>query len=175
MSDKLDFSLRETASPAELCESVAEVKRLKWIVTKLGPDGFYFFQDGRFSRYMFQEAIQSFINGQFIASIVLAFSFIERSLAGRFFEVGRTDLERATAEVLLREARLSGWLSETEEKLFNNLRELRNTVAHFRDPGSTDRPEIRAILSAKQPYEMLENQAREVLDAAIRLLGKTAI
>ena len=175
MPGELDFSLNETASPTDLISGNGRVERLSWVAKQLGTDGFFFFQDGRFSRYLFQEAIQCFVNGQFIAAIVLGFSFIERSLAGRFFEVGRTDLGRAKIDNLLKEALERGWVFETEYKLLNEMRELRNSVAHFRDPADFSRPEIRAILAAKQPHSMLEDDSRQILDAAIRMLIKTSI
>jgi hypothetical protein len=176
MSDELDFSISESVSSDKILSSSAKGNRLSWVSTQIGgPDGFFFFQDGRFSRYIFQEALHCYIEGQFICTIVLAFSFIERSLAGRFFEIGRADLERSRSEDLLIEAQKIGWLSIEEHTLLQDLKSIRNSVAHFRDPSDFSRPEIRALLSAKEPYVMLENEAKQVLLAAFRVLNKTAI
>jgi len=176
MSDGLDFSLNETVPSEKILNSYAKGSRLSWVTAQIGgPDGFFFFQDGRFSRYIFQEALNCYIEGQFICTIVLAFSFIERSLAGRFFEIGRTDLERAKSEDLITEAKNKGWLSGEEYSLLKELKSIRNSVAHFRDPSDFSRPEIRAVLSAKEPYAMLENEAKQVLSAAFRVLNKTSI
>lgn len=171
----MDFSVNSSATTNDLLGGDGRVERLVWVTKQLGSNGLFFFQDWHLSRFLLHESIHCFINGQFIATVVLGFSFIERSLAGRFFEIGRTELERANSESLLDAALEQEWLSSEEHQHLNILRSLRNPIVHFRDPGDPDRPEIRAILSAKEPYAMLEMDARLVLGAACRIANKTAI
>ena len=174
MPSDFDFSLEVSATASEIVGSDGRVDRLKWVLQQLG-DGVFSFQDGEFSKSIFQEAIDCFINGQSIAAIVLAFSFLERSIAGRFFEIGDVKFERSKAETLFREARTKGWLTDPEFELLKSAKDLRNSVTHFRDPLGLSRLEMRAICSSKSQRELLAADARVVLVAAIRILRKTSI
>lgn len=177
MSDGIDFSMHQaaTASGREVLATDERIVRADWIGKHILPDDLFCFQDGKFSRQMFQEAISCFVNGQFIAVIVLGFSFIERSLVGRFWENGRKDLVSASSENLLKEALARGWLSKVEYQNLDRLRAIRNPIVHFKNPYSEDRPEYRAILSAKDLKRMLESDARQTLEAAVHVLHKTSL
>lgn len=177
MSDGMDFSMYQaaTASGKEVLATDGRIARARWICERILPDDLLCFQDGKFSRQMFQEAISCFVSGQFIAVIVLGFSFIERSLVGRFWENDRKDLVSANSEQLLKEALAWGWLSKAEYQNLDRLRTIRNPIIHFKNPYSEDRPEYRAILSAIDLERMLENDARQALEAAVHVLHKTSL
>lgn len=175
MADELDFSFERSVTGEELLLGNGRLERLAWLRKRVPPGDLFFLQDGEFSKMVFQEAADSFVNGQFISAIVLGFSFIERTIAGRLSHVGEKQLARSRSEEIFDAAQKRGWLSETEHKSLEALRTLRNPITHFREPLHADRPEIRALFQAKTPTLLLEADARKVLDAAIRLLGKTAI
>lgn len=176
MADELDFSLERSITGEELFRGSGKLERLAWLNNCVPGASFFFLQDGEFSKLVFQEAAASFVNGQFIAAIVLGFSFIERTIAGRLSHVGENGLARnGRSEELFKAAVNKGWITQGEFDSLETLRSLRNPIAHYRDPLDSSRPEVRALLQAKTPMLMLEQDAKVVLNAAIRLLGKTAI
>lgn len=175
MADDLDFSVQRTVTGEELLRSSGRLERLGWLTKRISAGNFYFLQDGTFSQLLFQETADSFVNGQFIAAIVLGFSFIERSIAGRLSHVGGKQIAHESSEKLFRAALTKGWLTQPEYESLESLRTLRNPIIHFKEQLHLDRPEIRALLQGKTPLLMLEADARKILEAAVRLLGKTAI
>lgn len=78
------------------------------------------------SAMAFEEARQAYLHGLFLACTTTCQVCMEHMLAGLFRIRGRTDLERATFETLLREARVTGMLSEEEFSLFDKFRTIRN-------------------------------------------------
>jgi hypothetical protein len=66
------------------------------------------FGGGLISKHLFEEARYCFIYGQFLASIVTGLSFIEISLGGAFYGIGRNDLERAGIAELAKESLKDG-------------------------------------------------------------------
>lgn len=176
MPEEFDFSIERSINGEELFRGSGSLERLAWLNKCVPGASFFFLQDGEFSKLVFQEAADSFVNGQFIAAIVLGFSFIERTIAGRLSHVGEKSLARdGRSEELFRAAVQRGWLTQPEFGSLEALRSIRNPIAHYRDPLDKNRPEVRAVLQAKTPRLMLEDDAKVVLQAAIRLLAKTAI
>lgn len=123
---------------------------------------------------LFEEARYSFVYGQFIASAVLGFAFVERTLAAMFYGAGRDDLQRATSERLFAEAGNAGWLDEYEIDLFRLARKLRNPLVHFRIPLHRDLPDARSIEQETDPYEVVEDDAKHILQVMFRLVSKNA-
>lgn len=122
---------------------------------------------------MFQEAVMCFVNGQFIACIVLGFSVVERSFAARLHSIDKP--VPRNAEDLLKAAKNQGWLDNDEFVQLNAAREYRNPVTHFRDTLDPSRPDIRALPFGKDVYAVLEQDAKHILCASIGVLDKTAI
>ena len=173
----IDFSFRDSDAVfgKELLAKVGTDHRSMWIRSKIRENDLYFFQDGKLSQVLFLETLACFEERHFSAVVVLAFTFIERSIAGRFFSQGHGDPRNLTSENLLKKGSELGWLSKHEFEHLDQLRQIRNSLVHFRDPLHPERPEIRAVLSAKLPTELLESDAQTVLGAAIHVLSKSAI
>lgn len=151
------------------------IDRLIWLASKMPRSSHFVFSGGCLAKYLFEEARHCFIFAQFLAVVVLGFAFIERTLAAMFYGVGRSDLERASASTLLREAVTVGWLSMEEHEWLDRARQLRNPVTHFRKPLHEDIIDFRSVTDNVQPYSLLEEDARHVLLAVMRLLGKVAV
>ncbi|MBK6973514.1 MAG: hypothetical protein IPH26_11435 [Sterolibacteriaceae bacterium] len=121
--------------------------RVAWLGKRLRDDDLYLLQDGAFSKLLFNEVLECFVGGQFIATIVLGFSLIERSIAGRLSHIGQTSVAKGgTSEQLIDAAFNLGWLTGTERDRINDVRKLRNAVVHFREHRAEDRPEVKAAL-----------------------------
>ncbi|HEY8888038.1 MAG TPA: hypothetical protein VIM35_06100 [Gallionella sp.] len=114
-----------------------------------------------------------FVNGQFIACIVLGFSVVERSFAARLHLIDKDVPGKAID--LLKAAKSQGWLNDDEYVQLDVAREYRNPVTHFRDTLNPSRPDIRAFPFGKGVYDVLELDAKHVLSAAIMALNKTSI
>jgi hypothetical protein len=97
------------------------------------------------------------------------------TLAAWFYTAGRNDLERATISKLLREAKDAAWLTEEEYDKIENIRCNRNPVTHFRAPLSRDTLENRALNINDHPYSIIEQDARDVMEAVMHMLRKNAV
>lgn len=169
----VDFSTRYALSRKELLSFDGRLDRSAWLQDQLPTGDFFFVQDAPLTTPLFQEAIMCFINGQFIASIVLGFSVIDRSLAARLDSIS-VPVPR-NANELLGAAKKRGWLSDDEFSKLDAAREYRNPVIHFRNTLDPSRPDIRALPFGKDLYTVLEQDAKHVLCAAIHILDKTTI
>ena len=176
MSKDLDFSPARTVTGDALLGENTRLGRLAWLMKYVRADDLYFVQDGALSEMLFREAADSFVNGQFLATIVLAFSFIERSIAGRLSYIGENKTAEGKSKDLLAAALDRGWLTPDEIKSLDEIRLLRNPIVHYRDSFDAKRPEIRAALEGKPHSILFEADARKVLEAAIHIiLAKTAL
>ena len=126
--------------------------------------------------------MQCFVNGHYIAAIVIGYSFIERSLAGRFYTNDNDFPERTNSKDLLEGALKRQWITESEHKDMEKLNAIRNAVIHFRKlpdnfekPIESYAPLIRSTLLAKELPRMLEADAKNSLSLAAALLNKTSL
>lgn len=175
MSDELNFSLNVAVSGDELLSGTGRSGRIGWLAQRIHKDDLFLLQDGAFSKLLFNETIECFVGGQFIATVVLGFSLIERAIAGRLSHVGEKKAAEGSSEKLMESALNKEWLSQTEFNQITELRALRNPVVHFREHLSKSRPEVKATVNGQDISQMLENDAKRILEAAIHVLGKTAL
>lgn len=153
----------------------SRLDRLNWIAGLMPVAEYLAFPGGWMARYLFEEARYSFIYGQFLAAIILGIAYVERTLAALMYGMGQSELERANIFVLLRESVKIGWLSQAEFESLDHARALRNLVAHFRRPLDEGTIEQRSLELNELPYSVLEEDARHVMHAAVRLLARQAI
>lgn len=175
MSDELEFSLDVTVSGDELLSGTGRLGRIVWLAQRIRKDDLFLLQDGSFSKLLFNETIECFVGGQFIATVVLGFSLVERAIAGRLSHVGDKKAAKGRSEELLVSALKKGWLSQTEFDQIKALGALRNPVVHFREHLSMSRPEVKATVNGRNISQMLESDAKRILELAIHVLGKTAL
>lgn len=148
------------------------IQRLTWLASLMPPGENLLFPGGWVAKHLFEEARYCFAYGQFMAATVLGMAYTERTLAALLFAAGRSDLELANISVLLREAVALRWLDEAEFRYLDRARRLRNPLAHFRGFGQEDTVEYRSVTQGQTPYSILEEDARHVMQAVFRLLGK---
>ena len=148
------------------------IERLK-LITELYPDvEWMIFGSGKISKYLFEEARYCFVYGQYLASIVLSLSFLDVSLGGAFYGMGRDDLERAGIRKLAEQAHSIGWLNRDDFDLIEEIRKYRNPITHFRTPGHEDRIETRGFRENLEDYSIIERDARKTMEALFRLMLK---
>jgi hypothetical protein len=175
MKTEFDFSFDRPVHGEELLGGSNQLARASWLARHVRNDDVYFMQDGTLSQLLFREVLSTFIAGQHIATIVLAFSLVERTVAGRLAFVGDKSGALAKSEALLKNALERGWLRKEEHEFLDELRKLRNPIVHFRDHLSDTRPEVRAALTARTTEQVLESDAKRILEATIHVLQKTAL
>lgn len=175
MKTEFDFSFDRPVHGEELLGGSSQLARASWLAKHVRDNDVYFMQDGTLSQLIFREVLSTFVAGQYIATIVLAFSLVERTVAGRLAFVGDKSGALAKSEAILKNALERGWLRKEEHELLDELRKLRNPIIHFRDHLSETRPEVRAALGARTTEQVLEEDAKRILEATIHVLQKTAL
>jgi hypothetical protein len=154
----------------EVCRE-GRLERLEWLARRMPISEYLGFPGGWIAKCLFEEARYCFAYGQFVATVMLGLSYIEHTLAAILYAFGRSDLERANISVLFREAAREGWLTDTEFAALEEIRRLRNPLAHFRKPLADGTIERRSFLEGELPYAVLEEDAKKVMEAAVHLLG----
>lgn len=149
--------------------------RLEWLASVLPPAEYLTYPGGMMSRFLFEEMRYCFAYGQFLATIILGLAYVEHTLAGKFFAGGRDDLERAGIKTLLGEARELGMLTRDETAALDRIRRTRNPATHFRRPLANDSIEFRSMQRNAPSYEVLEQDARAVVSAAMKVLRRDTV
>lgn len=148
------------------------IERLEWLIKNTPSSEYLIFYGGSIAKYLFEETRYCFVYAQFLATIVLGFSFIEHTLTALFFATGRDDLERANISTTLSEAKNIGWLSDKEYKHLLKAKKKRNLVSHFRKPLHKETIDFRAIVKNEHQYKIIEEDAKYVLQVMLKLFYK---
>jgi hypothetical protein len=151
------------------------ISRLQWLANKLPASEYLTFPGGMIRKHLFEEARYCFAYGQYLAAIILGMAYIEHTLAAVLYAIGRSDLERASISELLQESVELGLLTDVEVKNLDHARVLRNPLVHFRRPLWKDSLERRSIAENEQPYDVLEADARHVMEAMFHIVGRHAV
>jgi hypothetical protein len=171
----LDLSVKEWLDHEDSLCREERLARLKWLVSKMPSVDYLFFRGGPISKYLFEEARYCYVYGQFLATIVIGLAFIEHTLAALFYMIGRADLERASLIKLLKEGLNYEWLTKIEFENLQHARQIRNPITHFRKPGNDDSIVKRGIIKNEHPYEIIEKDARYVMETVLKLLGTSLL
>ena len=87
---------------------------------------------GPLSLECYEGARLAYLEGSYVATVVLCVAHIEHELACCLVGLGKKRVAKAKLQVLLEEARQDGILSDSMVDALNNLREIRNSYAHFK-------------------------------------------
>lgn len=158
----------------EICR-LERIARLSWLTQVAHKAEIWKFPGGWLSYHLFENARYCFIYGQFVATSLAGFSYMERTLAAMFYGAGRNDLERASSEKLFSEALRAGWLTQDEFDSFEKARHMRNPLVHYRKPLHKELPESRAMREGRDPNEVLESDAKHILEAVFRIIALNAV
>ena len=151
------------------------LSRLIWLTENAPAANYWLFPGGLTAKSLFKEARYCFVYGQFLATIVLGLAYIERTLSALFYGAGRNDLERASLSKLLEEARENGLIASSEYRELERIRKKRNSYAHFRKPGHKEGVESNSIAADEAPYEIIEQDAIEVIVSVLNLVSKDSV
>ncbi len=131
------------------------------------------FYGGFVAGHAYGESQAAYINGCFIACVILCQIVLEHTLCAFFALEGRDDLRRASFQRLLQEA-VPRYLNDAERDAFDSVRPIRNSYVHGGDERAVLELGRRAEQQGSTMIEMLEQNARVALSAVARLLRRGA-
>jgi len=144
------------------------IERIKWL-EKILPNCDYLMEFD--TALIFEEAKTSFINGQFIATIILANAFIEHYLQGKLINKGFIGEAKQGLKDIVKFIRKNGMLHEYLCKKINHLRQFRNPFIHLKEWEHPHRISQKMFIEKSPPFYIIEKEAKE----AIRLMYKISI
>jgi hypothetical protein len=150
-------------------------QNLEWLISKTPTKEYLIFHGGSIAKYLFEETRYCFVYAQYLAGIVLGFSFIEHTLASLFCASGKKELEISNITNILFKANEIGWLSDEEYQNLMKAKKIRNSVIHFRKPFGKEDIDFKAVIENKHQYEIIEEDAKYVLQVVLKLLDKNSI
>lgn len=137
---------------------------------RISENGIFFHRET--SLRMFKEACLAYVDGLYLATVLLSLAWVEHEIAGRLYAAGWGDAKDASLKRLLSEAFARNLISGQELKTLNDLRRVRNSHTHFqssnKDSPNRDLSMLhRAVNQNMTPDEIFMEDARQ----AIKVLG----
>ena len=166
-----DQAFLETLARFDELSRPKRLARHKWLAPYCRKPGIY--QASVETIELMEQARVSYVNGQFIAALMLATAFIEHTLADELAshgllhkrKNGLTDLTKAAAGISV--------FPEDLLEATNSLGKLRNPYVHWFDPDSDHRypdtlssrfrPDLNSGRSSRHPQEIMEEDAQVAL------------
>lgn len=137
------------------------LERLKWLEQIMPRDYAISLPPETF--YVFQEAKDSFINGQFTGTLMLAAAFIEHVLAISLEEKGFRKEALGGMRSILKCLKKNGSMLAPIVPKIDHLQEIRNPFVHIKPFTHPSRLSQRAMKLRKNDLSLLESDAREAL------------
>jgi len=149
--------------------------RLEWLVNQTHRSSHWVFPGGTVTINLFEAASYCFVNGQFLAAMVMGLSYIEHTLAGLFAAAGRKELENAGVEVLAREAMSLALLKQKDFDIIKEATKKRDAKFAMRRSVGLQTSDNPIIDENEQESAIYEVDGRKVMSVVIRLLDKKMI
>ena len=121
-----------------------------------------------YSYRLYNNAVENFISGNFLATTILSFTFIENALGMLLLDQGSED---KGAYQIIEDSVDEGIISEKEAKKLHKIRELRNPVVHIRTPMNPESYFSRYKKEGKTPWQLAQQDAQESIEAVFILLN----
>lgn len=146
-------------------------RRLRDLVDTLPiPSEGFSFLGGEKSFICFDEVRRCYLDGSYMAVVLLCLVYVERELAASLYAAGWERAKDARLGVVLEKAHEDGVLSDFEWHTYKNLASLRNSHAHFRAPGSPTSLMARTAEEEALGSEVLATDARRAVQAMARIV-----
>ena len=124
------------------------------------------------SAICFDEIRRCYVDGSYIAVVLLCLAYVERELAARLYARGWQPAQRATLAAVLDKAYEDGTLSEREWQTYRQVARLRNAYAHFRAPATPTSLLHRTVDENAPAREILAQDARRAVSAVATLVKR---
>lgn len=142
-------------------------------IVPVSSGGFHFFNGGDETMTCFHEVRRCYLDGSYMAVVLLALLYVERELAGLLYAAGWNPARNARLGSLLEEAHDREVLSDSDLQAFRELAKARNSYAHFRPPGTPTSLMARSVERRDPPNEVIAQDARRALEAMWRLVQRS--
>lgn len=158
----------------DLCHDLPErVARFKLLTALTSDFGGTLLFGGHPSSLAYGEARSSFVNGNYVATIMLCQSLMEHLLAAFLHAALLAELDsKPRFSDTLREGQKRGLLNEQDINDLKRLGQLRNPLAHYRNINDADHLDRRAMTTDQHPLELCYADAEFAIRTIIKLLGK---
>lgn len=129
---------------------------------------------GTSSYHAWIEARASFINGHFVATVLLCQGLMEHLLASAMaLQLDPPSLpNHASARTIRKRSRESGLITEAEERELERLEGLRNPLTHYRDANDPEHIDQQAMAENAYSDAILERNAVFAITLTMRILAK---
>ena len=143
-------------------------KRFQFILSEFGPDAHMLLVGGVPAMFAIHELKRSFIDGNYLATIVTAQAFVEHSLGGSFSMAGEDAIVNSGFARLIDESLAREWVSPELALRLHTLREMRNPYTHPKI-GVPGKGYMERLMKAPvpDPETMAEQDAREAVRIVI--------
>jgi hypothetical protein len=155
----------------DLPRRVARFRYIADISASMGAGGTLIF-GGHAASNAYLEARSSFVNGNFIATILLCQSLIENLLAAFLHAASEALPDKIQFHETLRRCKAKGFLSAEDGGELERLVALRNPLMHFRDVNDGSNLMRRSIQASVPPEDLLEEDAFFAIGVAIKILSR---
>ena len=126
--------------------------------------------------YLYTESKIAFINGEFISTILLCQSLIERKLQEHFSSLGLDKIAKRELKAIIEYSRKNEILSDYLIENINILRKKRNPFTHIKPSDYEFNMSQRMydyysrLKTIKQPWEILESDAKQAISLMLTVL-----
>ena len=151
----------------------ARARRLRELLAVLpAPEEGVSHVGGEESVICFNEVRRCYVDGSYLATVLLCLAYVERELAAGLYAEGWEDAKSAQLGRVLKKAHEDGMLSGVEWQTYREVAKLRNSHAHFRPPGSPESLIARVVHENALPMEVLAKDARCAIQAMARVVRR---
>lgn len=141
-----------------------KAKRLKHL-HKINPHGLT--MAGRIELVLTYREVQlCFIDGHFLATIVLAQAFVEKLFHDHYNKLGHEKIAKKGLNAILQHARKNKTINEFLINRVNAIRLMRNPITHFKDFSYEHDLDKRSYKNMTSPLIQLEKDAKESVEIA---------
>ena len=149
------------------------VRRLRALLDTMPvPSDGLSFLGGETSRICFDEVRRCYLDGSYMAVVLLSLAYVERELAAALYAAGWEAAKKAPLGAVLKKAHQDGVLFELEWRTYQELARLRNSHAHFRRPRSPESMMARMIEENAFAREVLAKDAKRAVQAIARIVRR---
>ena len=130
------------------------------------------FLGGEASLNCFDEVRRCYLDGSYMAVVLLSLAYVERELAAGLYAAGWESAKKVPLGAVLKKAHEDGLLSELEWCTYQELALLRNSHAHFRAPGSPGSMLARVVEENALARDVLAKDAQRAVQAMARIVRR---
>lgn len=141
--------------------------RIRWLNRSFPAGGMGMSAD---TWFVFREATSTFIDGHFIATLVLTAAFAEHWMGGELHARGFQKEATAGLDACIRRSRQEGFWSEFLLDRLDRLRTTRNNYMHLRELGHQLGLASRSFGKRLDPHEVAEGDAKHALETMLTLV-----